>query len=75
MRSRKTMDAVDRINDRYGEVVVYIGSMHGAKGRIDDSISFGSTGDVEALYAEEEAFQASEMDEGFTFFEGSATTQ
>lgn len=68
VRSRRTMDAVDRINDRYGEQVVYLGSMHGANGRIDDSISFGSNGDVESLYAEEEAFFSNAMDIGVAFF-------
>lgn len=55
-KRRRSMDAVDRLNDRYGEQVVYLAPMHGAKNRIDDSISFGSTGDVEDLYAEEDSF-------------------
>lgn len=62
VRSRKTMDAVDKINDRYGEQVVYIGSMHGAKGRIDDSISFGSPEDVKSFYAEESSFPSVETE-------------
>lgn len=53
---RRGMRAVDLLNDRYGEQVVYVAPMHGANRRIDDSVSFGSFGDVRQLYEEESAF-------------------
>lgn len=55
-KKRRSMAAVDAINDRYGEQAVYLAPAHGARGRIDDSISFGSTGDVRQIYEEGSAF-------------------
>ena len=46
---------MDALNDRYGDYRVYWGKMHGLDDQMIDSISFGSTGDVEQLYDEEEA--------------------
>lgn len=47
------MDAVDLINNRYGEQVASMAPMHGARHKTDDFISFGSTGNVRQLYDEE----------------------
>lgn len=52
-RRRRLMAAVDAANDRWGKRAIYLAAAHGAGGRIDDSISFGSTGDVQRLYEEE----------------------
>lgn len=62
-KKRRSMAAVDAINDRYGEQAVYFAPAHGSEGRIDDSISFGSTGDVRQLYEEESAFNGPSTDE------------
>ena len=44
---RRLSDALDMINDRYGEFVVTPGTMMDMRGEILDRIAFGSTPDIE----------------------------
>lgn len=68
-KQRKAMDAADRINLKYGRTAIYIGPIHYAIGRIDDSISFGSTGDVHQLMEELDAVESFDDMEEDIFFE------
>ena len=68
-KQRKAMDAADRINLKYGRNAVYMAPMHGSLGRIDDSISFGSTGDVHQLMEELNTFESFDDMEEDVFFE------
>lgn len=59
-KERRLMEAVDRINTRYGEQKVYPATMHVSVGKVNDSISFGSVGDMQELYEGEEVFDPAE---------------
>jgi len=50
-RLRKVSDAVDKMNDRYGEFVVTPATMMGMDKVIIDRIPFGHSRELEALYA------------------------
>ena len=68
---RKVMDSADRINLKYGRHAIYMANMHASVGRIDDSISFGSTGDVHQLMEELNSFEAfDDMEEDVFFQDG-----
>jgi len=49
-KQRKTANAMDDINDRYGEFVITPALMMGMKDTILDRVPFGSTKDLEDLY-------------------------
>lgn len=51
-KARKAADAMDEINDRFGEFVITPGLMMGMKDTIIDRVPFGSTKDISDLYAE-----------------------
>lgn len=51
-KARKAADAMDEINDRFGEFVITPGLMMGMKDTIIDRVPFGSTKDIVDLYAE-----------------------
>jgi DNA polymerase-4 len=70
LKQRKFMDAADKINLKYGRHAVYIAPMHDSIGRVDDSISFGSTGDVHQLVEELDAIDVLDNMEEDAVFEG-----
>lgn len=49
-KARKAADAMDEINDRFGEFVITPGLMMGMKDTIIDRVPFGSTKDIQDLY-------------------------
>jgi trehalose-6-phosphate synthase len=50
-KDRKVSEAVDMINDRYGEYVVTPAIMMGMNSEVLDRISFGAIKELEDLYA------------------------
>lgn len=50
-KTRKTSDAMDEINDKWGEFVITPALMMGMRDTIIDRIAFGGTKDLEELYA------------------------
>jgi DNA polymerase-4 len=52
MKKRNLTEAVDRINDKYGEFVITPARMMGMRDLIIDRISFGGVKDLEDLYGE-----------------------
>lgn len=53
---RRLMATVAQINTHYGKQKVYPATMHVSVGEVNDSISFGSVGDIQELYEGEEVF-------------------
>ncbi len=51
-KARKAADAMDEINDRFGEFVITPGLMMGMKDTIVDRVPFGSTKDIQDLYTD-----------------------
>jgi DNA polymerase-4 len=50
-KTRKVADAMDKMNDRYGEFVITPAIMMGMEGLVLDRVAFGSVKDLEDLYA------------------------
>ena len=48
--SRKLSDALDQINDRYGEYVITPALMMGMNDTIIDRVAFGGTKELEDIY-------------------------
>lgn len=55
-KHRKLYDAVDKINDRYGEMVISPALMMGMKDLIIDRIAFGGTKELVDLYERDDAW-------------------
>jgi len=55
-KDRRITEALDAVNFKYGQNVLRTGNMVGIEQYIWDRIPFGSFQDLEALYAEEEAW-------------------
>ena len=68
-KQRKAMDAAYRINLKHGRNAIYIAPIHYSLGRIYDSISFCSTGDVHQLMEEMDAIELFDDMEEDVFFE------
>lgn len=55
-KRRHISDAMDKINDRYGEFVVTPATMMSMDGTILDRIAFGRVNDIEDMYGEEDSW-------------------